>query len=745
MIVLFIVAGISVWLTIALLNDLNMVSEQVRMLDALGDANSELAQAATAARLYALERSEEHFTEWETELAEARQSVARLLVLSADDPQQYARAASIEQMLKDKSGRTARVSTRQELDKVWGYEANGVSAMRPIMDRLLAMGDAERQMLIVRNENARAGARAARWAIGLSSALAVVLVCSAAMVILRDLANRHRAAEELERAKLAAEAASLAKSAFLANMSHELRTPLTSIMGYADLLLTTNRALPSHPHGDPVKREEYLQTLRRSGEHLLTLINDILDVSKIEAGRMTIENVDCRLVDVLADVESMISPRAREKSVAFSIEYQTSIPDRFQTDPTRFRQILMNLVGNAVKFTDRGSVRLAVRFEPDAARPAFPSPPASSPACAAAASAPAGAAQSMAGRLIVLVIDTGVGISADEQTTLFQPFVQADVSTTRRFGGTGLGLSISRRLARMLGGDITVQSQVGRGSTFRLELPADPVGGALLQPTEAGRTVAGISRILGESPRSLGLHVLLAEDGEENREVIALHLQHAGCEVVTAPNGQEAHRLATEAKAAGEPYDVILMDMQMPVMDGYTATSKLRAEGYQGVVIALTAHAMPEDRERCLRVGCDEYAAKPVDIPALLLLMERLCGHRGTAQSPDAPAVAGWMMDDPALRLLTQKFCSGTEKTVSNLRELGARQAWPELAAAAHKLAGTAGAYGFHEITRAAKGLEQVLREGPTEAGVGQQIDQIALTCAVAREKTLPAAEKPPA
>jgi CheY-like chemotaxis protein len=398
---------------------------------------------------------------------------------------------------------------------------------------------------------------------------------------------------------------------------------------------------------------------------------------------MTVETVECRLVEVLADVEPLMRSRAAAKGIGYTVEYQTPIPEQVRTDPTRFRQILMNLVGNAIKFTDKGSVRVLVHMREDftLAMPGH--------------------------RAIVEVVDTGVGISAQQQRLLFQPFTQADVSTTRRFGGTGLGLSISRRLAVMLGGDLTVRSELGKGSTFRLSLPMEAVEGAgTLRPSEAHALASGRRGEMEDAPHLTGLRVLLAEDGPENREVITLHLHHAGCETTAAEDGRQAYEIALAAKRNGDPFDVILMDMQMPVMDGYTATSKLRADGYSGTIIALTAHAMKEDRERCLRAGCDEYATKPVNMPALLQMMARCGGRRG------GPAAGGQMPDHPALRRLTRKFCEGFPATLAALRELAGRGAWEDVAAGAHRLAGAGGAYGFEEITRRSKALERAARGG---------------------------------
>jgi signal transduction histidine kinase/HPt (histidine-containing phosphotransfer) domain-containing protein len=715
---LVIVAGVSVWLTAVLLEDLAVVSdqnqivaEQNEILSRLSEVNAMAPQLATYARLFDVNHDERTYQEWEAEAQNFQKKLSEVYPLISDSPTQRKRMAEINAIIKEKVRVTTRTATHAQLESAWGI-VNGISQMRPLSDEIIAIGVEERSLLGLKNDEARKKsqdarhvANAALWTIGVSFTLALLLIVGAVLTILRDLGNRRRAAEELNRARQAAEAANIAKSSFLANMSHELRTPLASIMGYVDLMLAPNFAAAG--------RAEYLQTIRRSGEHLLNLISDILDVSKIEAGRMGIEAVECRLVDVFADVDSLMRTRATEKGIAFAVVYGTSIPERVRTDPTRFRQILMNLAGNAVKFTDEGSVRIAAQYQED--------------------SAVAGRSRH---RLVVDVIDTGVGISPEQQLVLFQPFTQADVSTTRRFGGTGLGLSISRRLAQMLGGELSVHSEIGKGSDFRLVLPMETVPGTtMLAPDEAGHIVSDVRRVSDSRPRVLGLRVLLAEDSPENRDVITLHLRHAQCDVTPVEDGQQAFESAVGACRSGDPFDVILMDMQMPVMDGYTATSKLRAEGYTGVIIALTAHAMVEDRDRCLRVGCDDYAAKPVEISGLLQMMARFSGRFG------GPTVMDTLLENPALRKLTQKFCDGIGATLQSLGEFVARSDWDQLAVAAHRLAGAGGAYGFDEITRDAKALERAARGG-NPADVHAALEQLTRSGAAARDR-LDEAQRP--
>jgi signal transduction histidine kinase/ActR/RegA family two-component response regulator len=386
-----------------------------------------------------------------------------------------------------------------------------------------------------------------------------------------------RQAEELAKSRTRAEEANQAKSEFLANMSHEIRTPMTAILGFTDVLLSEPRT---------AEEAESLATIKRNGDHLLGLINDILDLSKIEAGRLELESTTFRPCQVLADVVSLMRVRAVDKKLSLTLEYEGAIPETIESDPTRLRQILINLVGNAIKFTSEGSVRIVVRLRE------LP-------------------LQRLA--LEFDVIDSGIGIPPEAAKRLFRPFTQADASMTRRFGGTGLGLAICKRLATLLGGDIEVVSKAGEGSTFRFRMAAGTAVGAavLTRPRE------GLERLNDlQSPvpgARLEARILVAEDGPDNQRLIRHVLTKAGAEVQMVDNGRAAVQAALAAADQGTPYDVILMDMQMPILDGYSATRQLRAVQYEWPIIALTAHAMAGDRELCLSAGCDDHLTKPID------------------------------------------------------------------------------------------------------------------------------------
>lgn len=385
------------------------------------------------------------------------------------------------------------------------------------------------------------------------------------------------------------EAANIAKSEFLANMSHEIRTPMTAILGYAEVLLGEQAILRSPPHC-----VEAVKTIQRNGDHLLGIINDILDLSKIEAGKLEVEQIECSPTVMVAEVLSLMNVRAAAKNIALKADYETRLPERIHTDPLRLRQVLVNLVGNAIKFTEIGGVTLTTRFVSG-------SPP----------------------MLEFDVVDSGIGMSPAQQLRLFQPFSQADTSTTRRFGGTGLGLTICGRLAKMLGGQVRiVESRPGVGTRFRLAIATGPLDGV---PLIAVRTTAETlaqeipHNKASEQTRPLeGYRILVADDGPDNRMLVSFILNKMGAEVIAVENGQLAVDQALEAAERGEPFDAILMDMQMPVLDGYGATARLRSSDYQNAIIALTAHAMNEDHEKCLAVGCDAYATKPIDRKKLI-------------------------------------------------------------------------------------------------------------------------------
>ncbi|MCA9039678.1 MAG: response regulator [Planctomycetaceae bacterium] len=400
--------------------------------------------------------------------------------------------------------------------------------------------------------------------------------------------------EELEEAKRKAEASTKAKSEFLANMSHEIRTPMTAILGYSNILL--------EEYEENSELSEALTIINRNGEFLLQIINDILDVSKIEAGKLHIENIICRPKELIEEVFSLMEVRAKEQNVPLIVEHQGTIPEVIFSDPVRLRQILFNLLSNAIKFTKEGFVKLRVTCLQDQEQLKFE------------------------------VIDSGIGMNPDQVSNLFQPFSQADQSTTRKYGGTGLGLTISRRLAQMLKGDITVESNPGEGSTFTATIGISGLAETRMISLEnlssnqnsSVKTPVAKEEPIPQLPLEIKTRVLLAEDGKDNQRLISILLKKAGMEVTVVENGQLAVDEALAKESNGEPYDVILMDMQMPVMDGYTATTTLREEGYERPIVALTAHAMTGDREKCLAAGTTDFETKPINRQRLVAVIERV-------------------------------------------------------------------------------------------------------------------------
>jgi len=398
---------------------------------------------------------------------------------------------------------------------------------------------------------------------------------------------------ELQAARALAESSNHSKSEFLANMSHEIRTPMTAILGFADLL-------ESDFSKDASQTTHAIQTIRSNANHLLTIINDILDMSKIEAGKMTVEEINISPLQIIEEAVSLMRPRATGKGIDISLKYETAIPAKIKSDPTRLRQILLNLIGNAVKFTEVGCVNISTAYNQET------------------------------GQVRFRVIDTGIGMSPDQRDAIsrFDAFAQADGSTARQFGGTGLGLRISNSFATMLGGSILVESTLGKGSIFTLTVStgsSDAIELIEIEKIPQQLELQVVQRDLNNPPepnelRPLsGLRILLAEDGPDNQRLISFHLKKSGASVTIADNGRIAVEQIEKATA---PFDLVFMDMQMPELDGYAATKHLRKNGYTLPIIALTAHAMESDRQKCIDAGCDDYTTKPINRQSLIELAE---------------------------------------------------------------------------------------------------------------------------
>ncbi len=386
-----------------------------------------------------------------------------------------------------------------------------------------------------------------------------------ALILLTDISSRREAEAYLLRAKQEAESANEAKSRFLANMSHEIRTPLGAVVGFAELLLDEDQT--------EQQRLDCVNAIRRNGRLLLELINDILDLSKVEAGKMEMETKPFSLLDLVIELRTLFKPQALKRGLRYDVDAAPDLPRWISTDPTRLRQILINLIGNAMKFTERGSVRVSLLREGD--------------------------------QFICRVADSGIGIRPECVTKLFTPFVQADSTVTRQFGGTGLGLVLARNLARALGGDVRlVQSEPDRGSTFecRVRFHAAPN-----VPAARPRLSGNGAHARSERPLE-HVEILAADDSEDNRLLLRRLLQKCGARVTLTENGRQAAEHALSGR-----FDIVLMDIQMPEMDGYEATRFLRSKGYRGPIIALTAHALKEEKDLILGAGCDRHVTKPVD------------------------------------------------------------------------------------------------------------------------------------
>jgi signal transduction histidine kinase/DNA-binding NarL/FixJ family response regulator len=509
--------------------------------------------------------------------------------------------------------------------------------------------------------------------VGGLSAVAMMLIFG---VLIRLLKSREHDMEETRKLKSVAEAASLAKSDFLAMMSHEIRTPLTSIIGFAEILEKTQAGRPGGDTG---------AIILRNGQHLLTIINDILDISKIEAGRLPLEQLTFSPYEIAHGVHAMMASQALARGLRFELSVTYPLPAQVVADPTRWKQILFNLASNAIKFTELGSVTMAVRYD---------------------------AATS---RLVSTFTDTGIGIAPEHQANLFRPFSQADSSVARKYGGTGLGLYLVSQLAARMGSAVTVASSLGCGSEFEVGIhaPLAHKHAWLEAPPPLPRVLQAMARDPFQQ-RLVG-HVLLAEDGRDNQTLVCAFLQGMGMTYEVVDDGAAA----VQAALAGN-FDLVLMDIQMPVMDGVRATEVLRAAGYARPIVALTANVMPEDVQRYARAGCDSTVGKPINVTELVDTLGRLLGN-GSALDvfTSFDELEGY-----------QEIQASYQATLGErLMELGRcieHERWGEVATLAHMLKGSAGSFGFPGVTREMALVEAAARHSDRQGAqhaFGQLID----------------------
>lgn len=528
---------------------------------------------------------------------------------------------------------------------------------------------------------------------------------SVLQLTLHNLTDRHQSIRELIKAKDEAQEANRTKSEFLANVSHEIRTPLNGIIGFTDLLLRGGV--------EPKACKNHLPTIRSSGQHLLRIINDVLDFSKIESGKMTYEVRKCSPHTVLREVVSILRVMAIEKGLDLRCKWEGRIPAEIQTDPARLRQLLMNVVGNAIKFTDTGFVEITASAIDHPSQPI----------------------------LVIQVQDTGIGIAAEKVEHIFGAFEQVDSSNTRTFGGTGLGLSISREIARRLGGEIAVETAPGEGSTFIISVATGPIEHFMEEEQSEALVLEPANT---SASQLLGRKILVCDDGKTNRELIGLVLEEAGAHVEYAFDGEQGLKRCMEHF---NEFDLVLMDVQMPRMDGLQCVRILRERGWTNPIVALTAHAMQQDQERCLEAGCSHFLSKPINIEELLQVCEEIVPESTEQQAESTPEaeiasdennapismtgvpekskiISSLPIDDIRFQQIIDKFLQELDKHLGELEEAVENHDAETIARQAHWLRGSAGTVGFYSFSDPATSLENAAKNGRPEK-IRQSLNEI--------------------
>lgn len=481
-----------------------------------------------------------------------------------------------------------------------------------------------------------------------------------------EITMRKKALEQAHIAmleKVAAEDANIAKSTFLANMSHEIRTPLTAIIGFSELLLDTSLSMS--------ERIELINSVIQSGKHLMQIINDILDLSKVEADKLEIEELKVSPFELLNDVYSLVSLMAENKGLYFNIDYNYPVPELIVTDPVRLKQIIINLCNNAVKFTQDGGVNVKVSFDADN------------------------------NLLSISVIDTGVGLTAEQIKKMFTPFTQADASTTRKYGGTGLGLYISQQLAKKLGGDIKIESTPDVGSCFTINVTTGNVNKEKLLTSMPALQTISTQPIINSVKSKVTGKVLLVEDNVNNQRLVTMYLKKLGADVVVANNGKEAID-----KAESNVFDLVLMDVQMPVMNGIDATIYLRKNNYTKPIVALTANAMKEDVEICYKAGCDDFIQKPISQQSFLVSITKFLKPDESLDEILQPLTSSLLEKEPGMIDLIEKYVGKLPLYISNIIDSDKNEKWDEFRQHIHDMKGTSGNYGFAELYKLMQDIE---------------------------------------
>ena len=538
-----------------------------------------------------------------------------------------------------------------------------IPEQRKTLDSLSRIFAYHNQQVAEEFADASASLQKAYSIIALLTVLALAISVGIIVFVLRTITRIQKDLLKGDEARIANQM----KSEFLANMSHEIRTPLTSIIGYSEAALS--------PGQSRRQRMDGIQTIHRNGIHLLSLINEILDLSKIEAGKLELEIKPVSIFEILEDVKHATCIKLQEKNLQCGVNFTYPLPSTVMTDPLRFKQILLNLLNNAIKFTEQGHVTINVWFEYDQQK------------------------------IYIAVEDSGIGLNAEQAGRVFESFTQADKSTTRKYGGTGLGLTLSRRLTRLLGGDIKLQSAPGRGSTFTMSIDTGPLSKIdlvhqnMLPPIDVAK--AGIS----DMPVLEG-RVLLVDDIADNRKLISFFIRKTGAQVAMAENGQQALKMLQSTH-----YDLVLMDMQMPVMDGVEATRRIRSRQPDVPVVMLTANAYTKDRLHCEQAGAKGFLTKPIDNKRLNEVLVKYLQPFDSTADVSNPIYSTLLVDEPDLQDIVNKFVYYLPEQIIRIEEMLTQQQWQDLAHLLHDLKGTAGNMGFADIFDRVSEMELRLRE----------------------------------